>query len=147
MEQPSPNAPPRWYWVVAALAFLWMCVGLMAWIMDLRMDAEALAQLPDGQRTLYETRPQWVFIVYGIATWSGTLGALGLLLRKTWATPLLALSLAAVAVQFGYTIIGMDAIGVLGAGTALPLPVTILVLGAVVLWFSMRARERGWLGR
>jgi hypothetical protein len=111
------------------------------------MDAEALAQLPDGQRTLYETRPQWVFIVYGIATWSGTLGALGLLLRKTWATPLLALSLAAVVVQFGYTIIRMDAIGVLGAGTALPLPVTILVLGAVVLWFSMRARERGWLGR
>lgn len=147
MDAESPNTPPRWYWVVAVLAFLWMCVGLMAWVMDLRMDAAALADLPDGQRTLYETRPQWVFIVYGIATWSGVIGALGLLVRKTWATPLLALSLVAVVVQFGYTFFAMDAIGVLGAATALPLPVTILVIGAGVLWFSMRARDRGWLGR
>lgn len=145
MVPPSPNVPPRWYWVAAVLAFLWMCVGLMTWVMDLRMDAEGLAQLTDGQRSLYETRPQWVFIVYGIATWSGLLGALGLLLRKAWATPLLALSLVAVVVQFGYTVFGMDAIGLLGAGAALPLPVTILVVGAAVLWFSMRARERGWL--
>jgi hypothetical protein len=146
VESSASNTPPRWYWIAATLAFLWMGMGVMAWLVDLRMDDAAMAELTAGQRTLYETRPQWVFVVYGIATFGGLAGALGLLLRKAWATPLLAISLVAVIVQFGYTFLGLDAIGLLGAGEALPFPITIIAVCAAVLWFSMRAKARGWLG-
>ena len=117
-------------------------VGVLAWIMDARMDEAALNALPEGQRTLYANRPGWVFIVYAIAVFSGLAGALGLLLRKAWAVPALALSLAAAGIQFGYTFLVMDAARVLGPAQALPLPLLILGIGAFLLWY---ARER--LGR
>ncbi|MEO6969113.1 MAG: hypothetical protein ABI132_11765 [Rhodanobacteraceae bacterium] len=137
--------PPVWYWIVAWLALLWMLIGVAAWFMDLTMDEASAAQLSDAQRQLYALRPQWLFIVYAIAIFSGLLGAIALLLRKTWATPLLALSLIAVIVQFGYTFFGLGAIKLLGAATALPFPIVIFVTGVFLLWFSMSAKQRGWI--
>ncbi len=139
------STPPRWYWIVAALATLWMLFGVMALAMDAMMDDAALAALTDGQRQLYEMRPQWIFVVYAIAVCSGLAGAAGLLVRKTWATPVLAVSLVAVTIQFSYTLIVMDAVGLLGTAAALPFPLTIWVIGAATLWFSTMARRRGWL--
>lgn len=107
------NTLPRWYWVVAILAVLWMLFGVAAWCMDLMMDPAAIAQMPEAQQQLYQARPQWLFAVYGVAIFSGLLGAIGLLMRKRWATLLFLLSLLAVVVQFGYTFAGMQAIEVL----------------------------------
>jgi len=67
---------------------------------------EPSAQLREAQRQLYAARPQWLFAVYGVAIFSGLTGAIGLLLRKSWASMLFGLSLAAIIVQFGY--IGLD---------------------------------------
>lgn len=140
------NRPPRWYWVVAILALLWMLVGVAAWCMDLMMDPAALARMPAPQQQLYASRPQWLFVVYGVAIFSGLLGTVGLLLRRRWATSLLLLSLLAVVVQFGYTFFAMHAIEVLGAAQALPFPLLIFLIGVALLAFSSRADRRGWLG-
>lgn len=146
MTVAAADRPPTWYRVVAVLAVVWMLIGVLAWIADLRMDPAALAQLSDAQQQLYAARPGWVFAVYAVAIFSGLAGAVGLLLRRRWATPALAVSLAAVVAQFGYTIFGMRAVELLGAGTALPFPLTIVAIGALLLWFSVRASRRGWLG-
>src|SRR5690554_5225031 len=100
-----------------------MLFGVLAWLADVTMDESALAQMSEAQQQLYTSRPQWLLAVYAIAIFSGLIGAIGLLLRKSWAIPAFAVSLAAVIVQFGYTILGMDAIRVLGADTALPFPI------------------------
>lgn len=139
------NKPPRWYWVVAVLALLWMLFGVLAWCMDLMSDPASMTQLSDAQRQLYSSRPQWLFAVYAVAIFSGLLGAIGLLLRKRWATPLFALSLVAVVVQFAYTFFAMHAIEVLGAAQALPFPLVIFAIALALWWFSGFARKRGWL--
>ena len=144
METSTPKLP-TWYWVVSALALIWMLFGVFAWLMDFMMDESALAQMTEAQRQLYASRPQWVFVVYGIAIFSGLIGAIGLLMRRGWAVPALAVSLVAVIVQFGYTFIGMDAIRILGAGAALPFPLFILAIGALLLWFAVRAKRMGWI--
>jgi hypothetical protein len=141
----SATAVPRWYWVAAGLALVWMLIGVLSLVMDIMTDAAALAAMPEGQRQLYESRPQWVFGVYAVATISGLLGATGLVLRRRWAVTLLAVSLAAVVVQFGYTFLVMDAIGKIGAAMALPLPIVIVVAGVLSLWLSQMAAQRGWL--
>ncbi len=140
------DRPPRWYWVVAILALLWMLFGVAAWCMDLMMDPAALAQMPEAQQQLYADRPQWLFVVYGVAIFSGLLGTIGLLLRKRWATSLFLLSLLAIVVQFGYTFAAMHAIEVLGAAQALPFPILIFAIGLGLWWFSGYAGKRGWLG-
>jgi hypothetical protein len=141
----SASKPPTWYWVVSGVAALWMLFGVAAWAMDLMTDETGLAQLSEAQRQLYAARPQWLFAVYGVATFSGLIGAIGLLLRKSWAPMLFALSLAAIVVQFGYTFIGMHAVEVLGPAAAIPFPLVIFLIGIALWWFSLRSRKLGWL--
>jgi hypothetical protein len=142
----AASNPPTWYWVVSGLALLWMLFGVAAWVMDLMTDEAGLAQMSEGQRQLYAARPQWLFVVYGVAIFSGLGGAMGLLLRKSWATMLLGFSLAAIVIQFGYTLFVMNAVQALGASAAIPFPLAIFVIGVALVWFARRSRQLGWTG-
>jgi hypothetical protein len=137
--------PPRWYWVASWLALLWMLSGAAAFVMDALTDEAALAQMTAAQRELYEARPQWLFAVYGLAIVSGLAGTVGLLLRKAWAGRALAVSLAAVVIQFGYTVFGLRAIERVGASQALSLPVVVFLAGTVVLIVALKAKKSGWI--
>jgi hypothetical protein len=141
----AETKPPRSYWVIAGLAVLWMLFGVMAWVMDLMTDEASMTQMSEAQRQLYAARPQWLFAVYGVAIFSGLIGAIGLLLRKAWASMLLAVSLAAVIVQFGYTFTVMHAVELLGAAVAIPFPLVIFLIGAALLWFARRSQRLGWI--
>ena len=145
MQSPAKKPPP-WYWVVSGLALVWMLFGVMALIADFMMDEAALAQMSEAQQQLYASRPQWLFVVYAVALFSGLAGAIGLLMRKAWAIPALAISLGAVVIQFGYTFLVMDAIRLLGAAAALTFPIVIFVIGVALLWFAMHSRKSGWIG-
>ena len=146
METAASVGPPRSHRVISILAIVWMLLGVVAWTLDLMTDEQSVAQMSEAQRQLYAARPPWLFAVYGVAIFGGLLGAVGLLMRKSWAVALLALSLVAVVIQFGYTFLAMDAIRLLGAGAALPFPLVIFGIGVALLWYARRARRAGYLG-
>ncbi len=135
---------PRWYWFVSGLAVLWMLFGVLAFIMDPLTDEAALAQMSEAERELFLERPTWLFVIYGIAVFSGLVGAVGLLMRRSWAVTAFVVSLVTVIIQFIYVLFVMDAIGRIGAVAALPFPLVIFVIGAGLLWFSLFARRNGW---
>lgn len=105
-----------------------------------------LSALPSGQRELFQSLSAWLWVVYGIATDTGSLASILLLLRHRLAVPLFWISLLAVVVQFGYSLFPGHAIKVLGAAQALPMPVLIVAVAAALVWFARRARVRGWIG-
>ena len=144
MATPNTN-PPKWYWIVSVVALIWMLFGVVAWVADLMMDEAALAQMSAAQQQLYASRPQWLFIVYAIAIFTGLLGAIGLLMRKRWSVTAFGISLAAIIVQFGYTLTVMDAIGLLSPAAALPFPIAIFAIGLLLLGLSIKAKNAGWL--
>jgi hypothetical protein len=137
--------PPTWFRIASWLALLWMLSGAAAFMMDLMTDEAALAQMTAAQRELYEARPQWLFAMYAVAIVTGLAGAIGLLLRKAWAVPALAVSLVAVVIQFGYTIFGMQAIERVGAVQALSLPIVVFIAGLLMLWLAQTARRFRWI--
>ena len=137
--------PPTWFRVASWLALLWMLSGAAAFAMDLMTDEAALAQMTPAQRELYEARPQWLFAMYAVAIATGLAGAVGLLLRKAWAVPALAVSLVAVVIQFGFTIFGMRAIERVGAAAALTLPIVVFIAGALALWLAATAKKARWI--
>ena len=145
MEADAPRPLPRWYWIVAILALLWMLFGVFAFFMDVMTDEAALQGLSEAERRLYTDRPAWLFVMYAVAIFSGLLGTVGLLLRRTWAVGLLALSLVTAIIQFGYVLFGMRAIEVLGAPATVPFPLLIIAIGAGLLWLGLHARRHGWL--
>jgi hypothetical protein len=136
--------PPTWYWVVSIILLLWMLVGILAFVMDLMSTPESIAAAYSAEQLqLYNARPSWLMYVYGLATISGLIGAVGLLMRKAWAIPALLVSFITVIFQMGYTLFGLDAIGILGAATAVPFPVVICVLGGFAWWFARMAKGKG----
>lgn len=141
----ATTTPPRWYWIVSALALVWMLIGVAAWTADLLMDQSALDAMSEGQRQLYVARPGWLFVVYAIAIFSGLLGTVGLLARKMWAKLMFAVSLAAIILQFGYTFLIMNAVQLIGAAAAVPFPIVIFAIGALLLWMSIKAERNGWI--
>lgn len=145
MESKALSKPPRWFLVVSILALIWTLLGVVSFIMDPLMGEAARAEMSDVQRQLFEARPTWLFVVYGVSVFSGLLGAIGLLTRRAWAVPAFAISLIFAVVQFAYVLFVMDAIGLLGPVEALPLPLVILIFGALLLWLSLRALREGWL--
>lgn len=136
---------PKWFKPAAIVIVLWMVLGVSMLIADLLTTPEQAAALPEAQRLLRDERPMWLIIVFGLATGLGLLGAIALLLRKSIAVMLLTASLAAVTLQFGYTLFGLRAIERVGAGHALGVPGFIFLMGALSLWVSIKARNEGWL--
>ncbi|MCP1727041.1 hypothetical protein J2T60_001006 [Natronospira proteinivora] len=137
--------PPRWYWLVSGLALVWMLFGLLSLIMDPMTSEAALEEMSEAQRHLYEARPGWIFALYALAIFTGLGGSLGLLFRKAWAVGVFAVSLVAVIIQFVYVLFVLDAIGLLGPAEALPFPLVIFAIGALLLWLSVHARKQGWI--
>ena len=143
------NAPvvqrPAWFWIVAVLALLWNLFGVAMFYMQYSMTPEQLAALPEAQRTVQQAMPGWLYAVNGVAVALGTVGSLLLLLGKRAALPMFSLSLIAVVVMFAYCLFPGRMIELLGAAQALPMPIVVTVVAALLVWFARKSIARGWI--
>ncbi|MCU8011677.1 MAG: hypothetical protein WC024_13835 [Shewanella sp.] len=135
---------PLWFYFVATLSLLWNIMGLMAFVMQMTMTPDALAQMSPDQIKLYETTPIWVDAVFGFAVVSGVLGCLLLLFRKLIAYKVLVASLIAILLQMTYVFCIQQAAVVLGAD-ALIMPSVVVVWGLFLVWFSQLSTTKSWL--
>jgi hypothetical protein len=133
MNGKMDRAVPGWFWLVAGLAVLWEAFGCYMYL------SLSLAE-PGARATEYVQMASWEWGVFAVAVWSGLIGAVGLLLRRAWATPALLLSLIAAAVQYGYTALQRGI-----PGDKLAIPISVLVVGVALVIISSRARRAGWL--
>ena len=108
------------------------------------MSPEAMTKLTQAQQDFFQSIPAWANAVWAIAVNAGVFGCLLMLLRKTWAVPMFALSLAAVVlqnvVQFGM----LNAYVVLGV-SSLVIPSMVFVIAVALLLYSLSAKKAGWL--
>lgn len=137
--------PPTWFWVVSIAALLWNLMGVMAYLADAFMTAEALAQLSQEQQNLYEARPAWVTAAFAIAVWGGLLGSIALLLRKAWALTLFVISLIGVLAQNLYQFFLSNTFEVLGSA-AMAFPILIISSSILLVVFSKWAKKNAFLG-
>ncbi len=133
---------PVMFWVIAVMALLWNLMGLFAYLSDMFISSEALAAMEPAMQRLYEESPIYQKIIYGLAVFSGVLGSVGLLLRKSWAVPVFALSLICVILQLIISLIATDAFEILGLG-ALILPSVVILIAAFLYWHSRNAQRSG----
>lgn len=140
----STNKPATWFWIVAVIALVWNLMGVMAYIAQVTMSAEALQALPDNERALYESVPAWATAAFAIAVWGGALGSVLLLLRRKLATSILIVSFFGIIVQMVHSFGMANSIEVYGPG-GMVMPVMILIFGAGLIWFSRKATANGWL--
>ena len=93
------NNPTRGFWVISGVALLWNLIGIVTYLLSVTMSADALAALPDAERSLASDTPTWATSAYATAVFGGTAGSLGLLRCKAWAVPVLMVSLVGIVIQ------------------------------------------------
>ena len=134
---------PGWYIGVAVVALIWNVMGVLAFMAQLSMSAETLAQLSEAERQYYAATPLWATLAFGAAVFGGFLGSLGLLLRRRWALPLFQLSLIGLVLQNldGWWRGGWE---LFGPG-ALALPIATLIIAVLLIGISQLAIRQGWM--
>ncbi|WP_298238275.1 hypothetical protein [uncultured Algibacter sp.] len=138
MTQSSSNKPPIWFWIVSVIALVWNGMGVNAYLQQAYNTEGYRAMYSDEQLEITSNMPAWVTAAFAIAVFAGALGAIGLLLRKSWAVKLWLLSLVAVIVQMGYILIN-DYV------SSLVMTIMIIVFAFIFVWFARKSEAKGWL--
>lgn len=143
MSETAVVRSPAWYMAVAVLALLWELFGVTMYLMHVGVLPNS-AEMSEAERSLMESSPVWVTGLFAIGVFAGAFGALGLVLRKSWARPLLILSLIAVVLQFGGWLLMTEAISVIGPSVFV-MPAIIVIVAILLVWVANLAARRGWL--
>ncbi|WP_338358140.1 hypothetical protein [Yeosuana marina] len=144
MTENFSNKPPVWFWIVSVIALIWNIMGVMAYLSQAYMSDDVLKALPEAEQALYTDIPAWATAAFAFAVWGGALGCLLLLFRKRWAKPVLLISLLGIIVQMIYNLFMSNASEVYGPGGA-TMPITVLVIGIFLVWFSNKSQIKGWI--
>ena len=146
MAETLNNKPSTAYWIIAGALLVWNLVGLMFYYQQstLTVDIMMDAGLTDQQIAHITNTPAWAHAGYAFAVNAGVLGALLLLLRKTWAIPLFYISLAGALVQDLDAFVMRDAIEAWGT-TAIALPVIVILICVFEIFYARSAKAKGWL--
>lgn len=145
MNDNSKMKPTLWFWALSILGLLWNLMGVSAYLMDAYMKDETLATYSEGQREIFINQPVWLTAAYAIAVFGGTLGCVGLLLRKKWATPLFLVSLIAVIARTFYYFFMTNATEVFDMVQGTILPIAVIIIAALLYIFSKIASDRRWI--
>lgn len=88
------RATPWHLWVVGVVAVLWNAFGCWDYTMThLKGEVHLRAfGMTDAQIAYFDAMPAWTHATWAIGVWGGLLGALLLLARRRWATPVFVLS-------------------------------------------------------
>jgi hypothetical protein len=130
------------FWIIGAGALIWNGMGVMNFIMQ--MNPETLANYPEPARVLVGGRPTWATGGFAIAVFGGTLGCLLLLLRQGAAFHVFVASL------LGVILAAVHAFGLAGSTTVASPQIWVgtlmsLVVAALLIWYSKRAKGKGWI--
>ena len=138
---------PAWFWILAILFLLWNILGVLSFIGDLNSTKESLEAMEaysDREIELMLSLPSWTKVFYGLATFSGLIGAIGLIMKKRFAVPLFVTSLCAAVFHHAYIYTTTEAMSVMQMPSKI---MSLVVISTCVLqlWFSRKARSRAWL--
>lgn len=136
--------PPKWYLPVAIVALLWNLLGCAAYLADVMLTPEDVAQMTAAQQAMYAARPAWSVAATAIAVWAGALGSLGLILRQRWALPLLVASVLGLVVQ-DVSLFALSPADAKPETVAYALQGMVLLIGVGLLLLARKATAQRWV--
>lgn len=135
---------PKWFYAVATIALLWNLMGVINFIMQISMTPAQIAELPVAEQNLLNNTPLWSIIAFALGVFGGSIGCIGLLLRKAWSIIALAVSLFAVLAQMSYWLFFTTAVEVYGPSTYL-MPTLVIIVAYLLFRLSNKGIEKGYL--
>ena len=146
MSEESNTKPGTAFWVIGGLLAVWNLSGLYQYYMFSILEPETLqeAGYTAAQMAHVFDTPAWAHSAYAIAVNAGVLGVIFLLLRKAWAMPMFVISLAGAILQFVDAYLLRNGLE-LFERVWLVIPSLVILICVFEIWYSRRAKARGWL--
>ena len=117
-------------------------MGVGAYLSDMFITAEDIAQLEPGIQELYLNRSIFQKVVYGLGVGGGLIGCILLILKKPLAIFFFLVSLIGVILQFIYDLVFTNSYEILGP-FSLILPSIVILVAAFLFWYSRSCKARG----
>ncbi len=128
------------FWIISAFALLWNVTGIINFFAQ--MNPDMLTAYLESERAIIESRPAWATAGFAIAVFSGALGSLLLLFKKSVAYYLFVLSLLGVIVTMTHALgVGIN----FGLEEILGIILMPIVLSAFLIWYTKTAEGNGWI--
>ncbi|HTI30925.1 MAG TPA: hypothetical protein VL405_02250 [Sphingomonas sp.] len=91
----TPARAALWLNIIAALGAAWNIFGLTQWVDFAFRTRSSLTMrgMSAAAADLYYGLPLWMTIAFAVGSGGGLIGCVGLILRRRWAVPVLAVSL------------------------------------------------------
>lgn len=140
----TQNLSPTWFRIVVILGVIWNVMGLLSFFFEATMSTELEATLPKEQQGLRTHYSTWTYVVYAAAVFCGTIGSLGLMIKRKWAMHLLLVSMLAVYVQMGHSIFVVKAYEIVGMSQMF-MPVLVIIIATLLYMLSKKAANKGWI--
>lgn len=140
MNKPGVKAP--WHlWFVAIITVLWNAMGAFDYLATrLRLESY-MSQFTAEQLEYFYSFPVWVTAAWAVAVWSGLLGSISLLIRRAWAVPLFAASIAGMLVTSLHNFVLSEGAEMMGEG-ALAFTAVIWFIAIGLLFYARSMAKR-----
>jgi len=142
-QQPQQQgARVHWsFWLIGIIALIWNGMGSLNFV--LQLDPEMVAAYRESERLIIQDRPAWATAGFGFAVFGGTVASLLLLLRKPYCSYFFVASTLGVVITIAHAISrNID----FGIGEIVGIILMPLLVAAFLLWYSLLARRKNWLG-
>jgi len=136
--------PPKIFWAVAVFALFYSITGILTFLSECFVTDEIYNVLTYDERYIYENRPFWLLIVFGVDVFAGTTASLFLLLRKVMAFKLGLISIIATTIQILYFYFYSNISDVVGP-TSMQMPLIIFAISFMLLLFIKYSIMKRWL--
>lgn len=135
---------PIHLWIVGVLALLWSAMGAFDYLATQFRWEPYVGQFTEEQLAYFYGFPAWVVAGWAIAVWGGLLASIALLLRKSWAVWLFALSLVGLTASTVYTFGLSEGREMMGT-TGTIFSVVIWIASIFLLWYARGQAKKGVL--
>ena len=130
---------PSSFWVISILALLWNAMGCFQWFVEYGYYTNPASReaLPEAMRGMYDSQASWIYIVFAVAVLGGLIASIGLLLKKAWSDQVFFISLVAVIILHGYSMVATNYIEELGISSVI-MPIIVTLIAAYLLYFAKK---------
>jgi len=143
MATTAETKTPTHLWIVGGLSLLWNGLGCFDYFMTETANRTYLARMPADQIAYMHALPAWLTGMWAIGVWGGLAGSILLLMRSRHSVSLFALSFIGAVVGLGYQEFLTAMPLSMKAGLMGLMPWVIVIIAAVLLWYSWAERDKG----
>ena len=136
---------PTSFWVISVVGLIWNLLGVMNYLSQAYISDETLAAMTQAQQEVMNSTPAWATAAFAISVFGGTIGCIGLLMRKTWAKHALLVSFIAILAQMLYSIIMAKAYQAFGP-SALVISILVIIIGGFLYYYARKCEENALIG-